>query len=313
MLKSIRSEKLNNSTNLVKTIRKFWPFYLFFVPAIIWYGIFAYYPMTGIIIAFKDFQFGKGFFGSPWVGFIYFEDFIMNPHFWDIVRNTLVISLSRLVFNFPAPIILALMINAVTAQRFKRVIQTVSYLPHFVAWVVVAALINAFFSPTTGMINDLRIAQNLEPIFFLGERELFLPFIVLSEMWKSVGFSAIIYLAALAGIDPTLYEAAEIDGANGRQKLWHITFPGISPTIGILFLFSIGGLLGVNMEQILLLQTPATFEVSEVIDTFVLRRGLMMNQFDYATAVSLFRSFMSLIIVISANYISKKFTGVSIW
>jgi putative aldouronate transport system permease protein len=243
----------------------------------------------------------------------YFADFLSDPHFYDIIRNTVVISLSKLVINFPAPIILALMFNAVTKKAFKRTIQTISYLPYFVSWVVVAALIHKFFSPMTGMINDIRLSMGLEPIYYLGQKELFLPFIVLSDMWKGIGYGSIIYLAALTGIDPTLYEAAEIDGANGRQKLWYITLTGIKSTVGIMFLLSVGGLFGSNMEQILLLQTPATFDVSEVIDTYVLKRGLSMNQFDYATAVGLFRSVISLTLVVSTNYLSKKFTEISLW
>jgi len=269
--------------------------------------------MSGILIAFKKFQYSLGIFGSRWVGLRYFKDFLSDPHFYEIIRNTVVISLSKLIINFPAPIILALMFNAVRKQFFKRTIQTVSYLPYFVSWVVVAALIHKFFSPTSGLLNDIRIANGLEPIYYLGKRELFLPFIVLSDMWKGVGYGSIIYLAALTSIDPTLYEAADIDGANGLRKLWHITLPGIKPTVGIMFLLSLGGLFGANMEQILLLQTPATFDVSEVIDTYVLKRGLNMNQFDYATAVGLFRSVISLILVVSTNYLSKKLTEISLW
>ena len=300
--------------SLGKRLRKYAPFYLFLLPAVIWYAVFCYYPMTGVIIAFKKFQYSLGIFGSHWVGLRYFEDFLADPNFWNIIRNTVVISLSKLIVNFPAPIVLALMLNAVVRHvRFKRVIQTISYLPYFVSWVVVAALIQKFFSPTTGMINDIRISMGLEPIYYLAQQHLFLPFIVLSDMWKGIGYGSIIYLAALTGIDPSLYEAAEIDGANGAAKLWHITLPGIKPTIGIMFLLSVGGLFGANMEQILLLQTPPTFNIAEVVDTYVLKRGLNMNQFDYATAVGLFRSVLSLILVVVTNKISKKLTDVSLW
>jgi len=297
-----------------KALRKYAPFYLFLLPAVIWYAVFCYYPMTGVIIAFKKFQYSLGIYGSHWVGFKYFEDFLADPNFWNIIRNTVVISLSKLVINFPAPIILALMLNAIVKHaRFKRVVQTISYLPYFVSWIVVAALIQKFFSPTTGMINDIRISMGLEPIYYLAQQNLFLPFIVLSDMWKGIGYGSIIYLAALTGIDPALYEAAEIDGANGADKLWHITLPGMKGTIGIMFLLSVGGLFGANMEQILLLQTPPTFNISEVIDTYVLKRGLNMNQFDYATAVGLFRSVLSLILVIVSNQLSKRWADVSLW
>ena len=192
-----------NRSILWKRVKKHLPFYLFLLPAVIWYAVFCYYPMTGVIIAFKKFQYSLGIFGSHWVGFRYFEDFLADPNFWNIIRNTVVISLSKLTFNFPAPIILALMLNAITRHnRFKRVIQTVSYLPYFVSWIVVAALIQKFFSPTTGMLNDIRISMGLDPIYYLAQRELFLPFIVLSDMWKGIGYGSIIYLAALTGIDP---------------------------------------------------------------------------------------------------------------
>ena len=218
-----------------------------------------------------------------------------------------------MLFCFPAPIILALMLNAMTHPQYKRVIQTVSYLPHFVSWIVVAALINKFFSPTVGLINDLRFARGLEPIYYLGKTSLFVPFVVLSDMWKGIGYGSIIYLAALSGINPSLYEASDVDGANGFQKLIHITLPGIKPTIGILFLLNIGGLLNANMEQILLLQTPSTYRLSEIIDTYILKRGLNMNQFDYASAVSIFRSLIGLFMVASANALSRKFTEISLW
>lgn len=299
--------------NLAKSFQKYAPFYLFLLPAVIWYAIFAYYPMTGLVIAFKKFQYSLGLYNSRWVGFIYFNDFLSNPEFYNVVKNTIIISLSKLIINFPAPIILALMFNAVTHNGYKRTIQTISYLPYFVSWVVVAALIQKLFSPYSGMLNDIRISMGLEPIYYLGQKNLFLPFIVLSDMWKNIGYGSIIYLAALTGIDPTLYEAANIDGANGAQKLWHITLTGIKPTVGIMFLMSVGGLFGSNLEQILLLQTPPTFSVSEVIDSYILKRGINMNQFDYATAMTLFRSVISLMLVVGANYTSKKISDVSLW
>lgn len=305
--------KVSGSSSLLTRIKKHIPFYFFLLPAVVWYAIFAYVPMTYLILAFKKFKYSLGIWGSEWVGFRYFQDFLSDPYFWSILRNTIVISVSKLAINFPAPIILALMLNAVVHSKYKRVIQTVSYLPYFVSWVVVATLIQKFFSPTMGLFNDLRIAQGLEPIYYLGQKSLFIPFVVLSDMWKGIGYGSIIYLAALTGIDPTYYEAAEIDGANGLRKLLHITLPCLAPTIGIMFLMSLSGLFNANMEQILLLQTPPTYEVSEVLDTFILNRGLKMNQFDYAIAVGLFRGIISLILVVSANKISRKFSGIGIW
>lgn len=301
------------STPLSARIVKHMPFYLFLLPAVIWYAVFAYYPILGLQIAFKKFTNSGGIWGSAWVGLRHFNSFLTDAQFWSFVQNTLVISFSKLIFCFPAPIILALMLNSVSARGFKRAIQTVSYLPHFISWVVVASLIHKFFSPTTGMVNDMRISMGLEPIYFLGQKHLFLPFIVLSDMWKGIGYGSIIYLAALTGIDPTLYEAASIDGAGGGRQLWHITLPGIKPTIGIMFLMNVGGLFGVNFEQVLLLQTPPTYAVAEVIDTYILRRGFKMNQFDYAAAISLFRGVLAMLLVISMNALSRRVTEVSLW
>ncbi len=307
-----QQRRIGEST-LGMRIRKHLPFYIFLLPAIIWYAVFQYYPIAGLQIAFKKFTNSGGIWGSQWVGFKHFQSFLSDPMFWTYVKNTLVISFSKLLFCFPAPILLALMLNAVRAKAFKRTVQTVSYLPHFISWVVTVSLVQKFFSPTIGMVNDIRITMGLEPIFFLGQKSSFVPFMVLTDMWKGIGYGSIIYLAALTGIDPTLYEAASIDGANGARKLWHITMPGLKPTIGIMFLMNVGGLFGVNFEQVLLMQTPSTYEVAEVIDTYILRRGFKMNQFDYAAAISLFRGVLSMLLVVSMNYVSKKVTEVSLW
>jgi putative aldouronate transport system permease protein len=313
MAKTRTVKTISKSSDLWIRIKKHLPFYLFLLPAVIWYAVFHYYPMSGLAIAFQKYSFKGGFFRNQWVGLRYFRDFTSDPEFWRVVKNTFVISISKLVINFPAPIILALMLNAVKANKYKRVVQTVSYLPHFISWVVVFALVTRFFSPTVGLLNDLRVQRGLEPIYYLGQKHLFLPFIVLSDMWKGIGYGSIVYLAALSGINPSLYEAADIDGANGVQKLWNVTLPGIKPTIGIMFLLSVGGLFSVNFEQVLLFQTPPTYDVSEVIDTYILRRGMKMNQLDYATALTLMRSVMSLILVVTSNQISKKLTEISLW
>ncbi len=307
------STKAKKGFRISPKVKQYLPFYLFLLPAVIWYIVFAYYPMAGIAIAFQRFRFSQGFFGGEWVGLRYFREFMTDPYFWDIFTNTIVISISKLLFGFPAPIILALMLNEVHARKFKRTVQTISYLPYFVSWVVVYTLINKFFSPTTGLINELRVSRGLEPIYYLGRRDLFLPFVVLSDIWKNVGYGSIIYLAALAGVDSTLYDAASVDGAGRWKQLIHVTIPGIVPVIGITFLLNMGGMFGANMEQLLLLQTPSTFDVSEVIDTYVLKRGINMNQFDYATAVGLFRSVISLALVIVVNKVSARLTQISLF
>lgn len=305
--------KLKSPDNLGVRIKKHMPFYIFLLPAFIWFLAFAYYPMHGLLMAFKNYSFTKGVWESPWVGMRYFNDFLNDPYFWTMVKNTLRISIVGLIVNFPLPIVLALMLNAVRVRKFKRTVQTVSYLPHFVSWVVVAALVYELFSPYGGLINDIRESMGLEAIFYLGQRNLFIPFVTLSNTWKSIGFNSIIFLAAITGIDQQLYEAADIDGANAWQKLWNITLPSIAPIIGLLFLLNIGGLFNVNMEQVLLLQTPMTSDIAEVLQTYILRRGILRGQLDYATAIGLFQGAMSFLLVFLANWISRKTTSVSIW
>lgn len=294
-------------------ILRYLPFYLMILPAVIWYLVFHYYPMSGLLIAFQDYSLQGGFYRNEWVGLRYFRDFLNDSNFWRYVGNTLSMSIAKLVFGFPSAVILALMLNEVRHSWYKRTIQTVSYLPYFVSWVVVAALIHKFFGLYNGMFNMIRTARGLPAYYYLGQEHLFLPFIVLSDIWKNVGYSSIIYLAALSGIDPTLYEAAMIDGASAPQRLWRITLPGIKPTVGIMLLLTMGGLFGSNMEQVLLLQTPATYQASEVLDTYIIRRGINLNQPDYAAAITIFRSVISLLLVMTMNKLSKKMSGISIW
>ena len=296
-----------------KRIWKYRYIYLFLLPAVIWFIAFAYMPMVGLLLAFKDFKYNMGILGSPWVGLKYFKNFLSDPMFFRVIRNTLKISLLKMAFGFPAPIILALMINAVTNSKFKRTVQTVSYMPYFVSWVVVITMLSKFLSPTNGLINDIRVQKGLEAIYFQGKPNLFYPLVILTDIWKNIGWNSIIYLSALTGIDPGLYEAAEIEGAGRWAKTWHITLPGIRPTIGILFIMNLGGILNAGYEQILLMQTPPVMDVAEVLDTYVLQRGLKMNQFGYATAIGLFSSVISLILVVVTNYISRKTTEVSLW
>lgn len=299
--------------NIMKEIWKYRYVYLFILPAIIWFLIFAYYPMYGLVLAFKDFNFGLGIMKSPWVGLRFFKNFMSDSDFYTVIRNTVSISFLKLIFGFPAPIILALMLNGVKNLKFKKTIQTVSYLPYFVSWVVVVTLLSKFLSPTNGVINDIRIQMGKEAIFFMGIPKLFYPLLVFSDIWKGIGWGSIIYLAALTNIDPTLYEAADIDGAGRWSSLWHITLPCLKPTIGILFIMSLGGLFNAGFEQVYLMQTPAVLDVAETLDTYVLKRGLKMGQFGYSTAVGMFQSIVSLILVVIANYASKKATEVSLW
>lgn len=275
--------------------------------------IFKYIPLMGVIIAFQDYDIMGGIFNSEWVGFKWFISFFNSYNFWKLLRNTVLLSLYSLIFGFPAPIILALSLNEVKCQAFKRFTQTVSYLPHFISTVVVAGMVVQFLSPSTGLVNILLQKLGIEPIYFLVKPEWFRTIYVSSGIWKSMGWTSIIYLAALTSIDEQLYEAATIDGAGRFRKLIHITLPGIAPTIVVLLLLKVGNLLDTGFEKILLLYSPMTYETADVIDTFVYRRGLGSMDYSYATAVGLFKSVVGLIILSGTNWLSRKVTETSLW
>lgn len=290
-------------------------FYLFLLPAIVWYAVFCYYPMYGVLLAFKNYKFNLGILGSPWVGFKYFKNFLSDSQFYNIIRNTLSISLLKLLIGFPAPILLALMINEVASLRYKKIVQTLSYLPHFVSWVVVITLMQKLFSPYTGAINELRqwINPNAEAIFYLGEPSWFYPLVIISDVWKGVGWGSIVYLATLTSIDPTLYEAAEIDGAGRMGKIAHITLPCLFPTIGILLIMSMSGILNAGFDQIYMMQKPSTMHLAEVLDTYVLKRGIKQGDFSYSTAIGLFKSLISMLLIVVVNNVTRRISEVSLW
>jgi len=288
-------------------IKRYAPIYALFVPVLAYFAIFHYAPMVGVIIAFKDYNFREGIFGSDWVGLKHFRRFIENGDFWVIFRNTLVLAFYRILFGFPAPILFALLIHEMRFARWKRVIQTVSYLPHFVSWVVVYALMYNFFSEN-GLVNALIKGAAGHTLPFLSSTDYFRTMFVGSAIWKEIGWNAIIFLAALTRVDPDLHEASAMDGANRFQRLWHITLPGISSVIGIMFILSLGGILSVSFEQILVMINPQVSSVAEVIDYYVYRVGLLnTNNYSYATAVGLFRSVIALALVLIANRLAKKF------
>ena len=286
--------------------------YLMILPALIYYAIFCYKPMYGAIIAFKDYSPAAGIMGSPWVGWKHFEMFFSNPDFVRILTNTLTISISTLVFGFPAPIILALLFNELVSKRFKKIAQTVSYLPHFISLVVVCGLIKQFVS-TGGIIHQMYEAIAGTSPGLLSIKEAFVPIYVLSGIWQEVGWGSIIYLAALSGIDQSLYEAARIDGVNKWKEIIHITIPGIMPTIITMLILKVGQLLNVGNEKIILLYNPAIYETSDIISSYVYRVGITNQSWSYSTAVGLFNSIINFILVIAANSISKKYTETSLW
>lgn len=306
-------QKKKNRHDLWIQVKRHKILYLFLVPVIVWLIIFCYVPMAGIVLAFKNYRFDLGIFGSEWAGLKHFEKFFTSPEFWITIKNTLVITCTKLFICFPAPIILALLLNEVKAARFKKTIQTLSYLPNFVSWVVVVQLMTAIFTPYGGIFNDIREMMGLEPIFLMGEKNAFLPLVVFSDPWKNVGWGSIVYLAAITGVDQELYEAAAIDGAGRWKCTWHITLPGIAMTVGIMFVMAVGGILNAGYDQILLLQQPANMQISQVLDTYVIQTGIRYGKFEYATAIGLFKSVFSLIMVVGTNYLTNKYAEVGLW
>ncbi|UVI33370.1 ABC transporter permease [Paenibacillus spongiae] len=281
--------------------------YLMVVPCMIWFIVFNYIPMAGIIIAFKKYTFAKGIFGSPWAGLQYFEQFVTGYHFKIILINTLAISFLKLIFAFPAPIALALLLNEVKLKLFKRSVQTLSYMPHFISWVIVIGIWGRMLSVDEGIVNTVLIKLGIadEPINFMLTSQYMWSIATLSEIWKTVGFSSIIYLAALSAINTELYEAAGIDGAGRFRKLFHITLPGIRPTIAILFILAIGGIFSSNFDQLYIMGLPPVLDKTEVIDTYIYRYGLQHLQYNIGAAAGLLRSFVALILVLLTNKIVK--------
>jgi putative aldouronate transport system permease protein len=286
--------------------------YLMLLPVLAFYIIFMYSPMYGAIIAFKDYSPMKGVLDSPWIGFKNFTDFIGDPYFVRIVSNTLILSVSNLIFGFPMPIILALLMNELKNRHFKKVTQTITYLPYFISLVVVCGLIKDFTS-SDGIINSLLQKLGYNGQAMLQDPSLFRPIYILSEIWQRLGWDSIIYLAALSGIDFSQYEAARIDGAGRFKQLLFVTLPGMLPTVVIMLILRIGGLLNVGFEKVILLYNPLTYQTADIISTYVYRKGIVEFSWSFSTAVGLFNSVISFILLISANRISRKITQNSLW
>ncbi|MBU5444451.1 ABC transporter permease subunit [Paenibacillus sp. MSJ-34] len=287
--------------------------YYLLIPFLLWFLIFKYFPMWGIQIAFKDFSLFKGIAASEWIGFEYFTEFIGSEYFMRVFTNTVIISLYGLIICFPAQIILAIMISEVTRQGFKKIVQTLTYLPHFVSVVVIAGIVTTFLAPESGLINLILEKFGMEKIYFLTNPDYFRGIYTVMNLWKETGFASIVFIAAIAGIDTQLYEAAKMDGASKFKQIMHVTLPGILPTIVVMFIMKIGSLLSVGYETIILLYQPATYEKADVISTYVYRSGLVDGRYDFATAVGLFNSIVALVLVIAANKISKKVTDAGLW
>ncbi|MBW7457654.1 ABC transporter permease [Paenibacillus sepulcri] len=286
--------------------------YLMMLPVIAYYLIFHYAPMYGALIAFKDYSPMKGIVGSDWVGLKHFYDFFNSYYFVRILKNTIIISLYSLIFEFPAPIILALLINEVRSRAFKRVAQTITYMPYFISLVVICGIITDFTN-ADGVINRLFMLLGYDGQAMLQKPDLFRPIYILSEIWQRIGWESIIYIAALMSIDQEQYEAARMDGASRFKQIFYITLPGIMPTIAIMLILRMGNLLNVGFEKIILLYNPITYEKADVISSFVYRKGLLEFGWSYSSAVGLFNSVINLALLVTANYISRKVNKSSLW
>ncbi|RED76791.1 MULTISPECIES: ABC transporter permease [Cohnella] len=295
-----------------KDFRKNRTIYLLALPVIAYYLVFHYGPMYGVQIAFKDFSPSLGIADSPWVGFRHFSDFFHGFYFWRIVRNTLLLSLYSIAFSFPASIVLALLLNELRNRLFKRTVQSITYLPHFISLVVVVGMMVDFLS-ADGLVNQIIAAFGLEPFLFLQEPKWFRFLYVSSGIWQEVGWGSIIYLAAISGIDPTLYEAAKVDGAGRFKRVLHITIPGILPTVAILFILRMGSVMAVGDEKILLLYNPMTYETADVIGTYVYRKGILESSYSFSSAVGLFNAVINFAFLLATNLIIKRSGGAKLF
>lgn len=286
---------------------------LLILPGFIWYIIFRYIPMYGIIIAFKNYNSRLGMIRSPWIGFDNFRRFFLYPHFWRIIRNTFLLSFYSMLFGFPAPILFAIAINEISTAAYKKTVQTISFLPHFIAMPAVVGMMFLILSPSTGFVNIILARFGITPIYFLIRPEWFRAVFITSGIWQGIGWGAIIYIAQLSRVDPELYEASTVDGATRLQRVWHISLPALKPVISILLILRLGGLLSVSTEKVILMYNSQTMETADVIGSFVYRRGLQMADFSYGAAVGLFGSIISLILVVMANYAAKKVSEFTLW
>ena len=288
-----------------------WQLYLLLAPALAYFAIFKYYPMYGLQIAFKYFRAVDGIWGSRWIGFEHFERFFNSYYFWDLIKNTLFINLYALAL-FPISIIAALSLNELRDVKFKKIAQTITYAPHFISTVVLVGMIIAFLDPATGIINSLLGRIGIGPISFMTRPDLFKSVYVWSNEWQNLGWGAIIYLAALAGVDPQLHESAKVDGASRLQRIWHVNIPSIFPTIVIMLILRAGSMMSVGFEKILLMQNPLNLSSSQVISTYVYDSGLLHGQYDYSTAIGLFNSVINLVMLVICNRLARR-TGASLW
>lgn len=286
--------------------------YLMLLPVVVYYAVFCYGPMSGIVIAFQNFKPALGVSGSKWVGWKHFVDFLTGPYAWRLIRNTLMINILQIIFVFPVPIIVALLINEINCKGYKKAVQTISYMPHFISLVVMCGLL-VNFCRSDGIFNDFLSLFGFERRNLLAEANLFRPIYVLSGIWQEAGWGSIIYLATLSTVDVGLYEAATIDGANRFQRMLHVSFPGLLPIIIVQLIMRVGNILTTGFEKVFLLYSPLTYDTADIISTYIYRQGLELSNYSYGTAVGLFNSVVNLIILVMANYISRMVTEESLW
>ncbi|MEP4194010.1 MAG: ABC transporter permease subunit [Aliishimia sp.] len=298
---------------IVDHMKREWQLYAMLLPTVIWLLVFLYKPMYGLQIAFKDYSVFRGVAGSPWVGFEHFDTLFNNDQFLRALKNTIIMSLYGLLFGFPVPIFLALMFNEVLNQTFKKSAQTIVYLPHFISSVIIAGIVITSFSPSAGIVNTILGWFGVDSIYFLTKPEWFRPIFIGTGIWQEAGFQSIVYLAAIAGVSPTLYESAVVDGASRWQMMWKITIPSIMTTIIIMLIIRIGNILEISFEMIILLYQPATYETADVVNTFIYRQGLQGGQYDFAAAAGLFNAIVAFVLVMTANTISKRYSRTSLW
>lgn len=306
------TKKSSNISRAFDEIRMNKSLYIMIIPVLAFYLLFAYKPMYGAIIAFKDFFPGKGIWGSEWVGFKHFIDFFQGLYFKRTLINTIVISFASIIFGFPAPIILALMINELRSKYFTKLVQTVTYMPHFISLVVICGLIKDFTN-YNGIITTLLGYIGYPETSLLENSTMFVPIYVISGIWQEVGFGSIIYLAALMGVDQQLYEAAKIDGASRWKQTLNVTIPGIMPTVVIMLILRLGGVMNIGFEKIILLYNPLIYDVSDVISSYVYRKGILEFSYSFSSAVGLFNSAINFVFLIGSNWLSKKFNDSSLW
>lgn len=305
--------KIRRRENFKKEFLNTKSLYFFVIPGLVYYLIFKYWPIYGSQIAFRDYSPYLGFIKSPWVGLANFRRFFESPDFWLILKNTLWINMVNLILGFPFPIILALLLNQLKNQRFKKFVQTVTYAPYFISTVVLVGMLYTMLSPYSGVVNTIIKLLGGEPIHFMGKSRAYVIIYVLSGIWQTCGWSAIVYIAALASVSPDLHESAIVDGANRLQRILHIDIPGIMPTIVTMLILTAGQLLSIGFEKAYLMQNSMNMGVSEVISTYTYKRGLVDGDFSYASAVEMFQSVINFLILLAVNKISKRISGTSLW